>query len=151
MPSFVAASMTVWPFSTWTGRPSISRLMGMSVRGELVADHVRDRRLLGAVAAVLHAAALVVDVVLEFLAEHLHEGARGHRRRVTQRADGAALDVVGEVEQQLQVFLAALPMFDAVDDAIEPAGAFTARRALAAGFLEVEVREALGRAHHAGV
>src|SRR6185369_8486772 len=109
MPSFVAASITVWPFSTCTGLPSISRLMGMSVRRELVADHVRDRRvrMLGAVSAVLHAAALVVDVVLEFLAEHLHEGARGHGRRVPEGADGAALDLVGEVQQQVQVFLAA--------------------------------------------
>src|SRR3954453_1110713 len=100
MPSFVAASITVAPLSTVTGWPSISRLMGMSVRSELVADHVGHRRVrvLGAVAAVLHAAALVVDVVLEFLAEHLHERTRRHGGGVAQRADGAALDVVGEVQ-----------------------------------------------------
>ena len=36
------------------------------------------------------------------------------------------------------------------DHAVQPAGAFAAGRALAAGFLEVEIRQPLQRAHHAG-
>jgi len=40
-------------------------------------------------------------------------------------------------------------VFDAVNDAVHPAGAFAARRALATGFLEIEIREPLQRAHHA--
>src|SRR6476646_897763 len=129
MPSFVAASITVAPLSTVTGLPSISRLMGMSVRRHFVGDLLVGR----AVAAGLHRAALAVDVVLEFLAVHLHEGARRHGRGVPERADGATLDVVGEVEEQVEVFLAAFAVLDAVQDAVEPAGALAAWRALAAG------------------
>src|SRR5690349_10831589 len=140
MPSFVAASITVAPLSTVTGLPSIWRLIGISVCGHLVRDGIRIGVLLrGAVAARLHVAALVADVVLELAPEHLHERPRWHRRRVAERADRAALDVVQEVEQEIQVFHAALAVLDAVQDPVEPAGAFAAWRALPARLLEVEV------------
>src|SRR5688572_3459884 len=162
MPSFVAASMTVAPGATWTDWPSISSVIGlasaglsvgMSVGGELVGHGGRIDPAAGgrAVAAGIHRAALVVDVVLELVAVDLHERAHGHRRGVAQRADRSPLDVVGEVEQQVEVLLPALARLDAVDDAIEPAGALPARRALPAGLLEVEVRQALGGLHHARV
>src|SRR5512142_743652 len=158
MPSFVAASITVAPPSTVTGLPSISSVIALGSAGLSVGIvWASVRRELGevdaggAVAARLHDAALVVDVVLELVAVGLHEGAHGHRRGVSEGADGAPLDVVREVEQQVQVLLAALARLDAVDDAVEPARALAAGRALAARLLEVEVGEALGRLHHAGV
>ena len=49
-------------------------------------------------------ALLVLDVVLEFGPELLHEGAHRHRGRIAERADGAALDVVGHRVQQVDVF-----------------------------------------------
>src|SRR5580765_5305677 len=101
----------------------------------LVGGEFRGIRAGGAVAARLHGAALVVDVVLEFLAEHFHERARGHRRGISQRADGAALDVVGEVEQEVEVLAPPGAVLDAVEYPVEPARAFAARRALPAGFL----------------
>src|SRR5688572_17724189 len=140
MPSLVAASMTVAPGGTCTGLPSISRLMGlasvvMSVGRQLVAHGLRVHLAARgrAVPARLHRAALVVDVVLELVAVDLHERARGHGGGVSERADGAALDLVGEVQEQVEVFLPALARLDAVDDAVEPARALAARRALPAG------------------
>ena len=40
-------------------------------------------------------------------------------------------------------------VLDPVDDAVQPAGALAARRALAAALLEIEVRQALEATHHA--
>src|SRR6187402_2685973 len=98
MASVVAASMTVAPAGTCTDLPSTSSVMGLgsaggvmvSVGRELVGYGLRiDLAARGsAVAAGLHRAALVGDVVLELVAEDLHEGAHRHRGRVAQRADG---------------------------------------------------------------
>ena len=44
-------------------------------------------------------------------------------------------DVVGDAIQQVEVLLRPCAVLDAVDHAVQPAGAFAARRALAAGFL----------------
>ncbi|KAG1438678.1 hypothetical protein G6F57_019745 [Rhizopus arrhizus] len=79
----------------------------------------------------------------------LEEATDGHGGGVTQGADGAAHDVACHVVQQVQIFRTAVTVFDAMHHAIEPAGAFAARRALAAAFLEIEVRQAQERLHHA--
>src|SRR6185312_7858838 len=115
MPSFVAASITVAPLSTVTALPSISRLMGIQSAAIWCATVFESGCCSGVLAARLHVAALVVDVVLELAPEHLHEGARGHGHRVAEGTDGAALDVVREVEQQVEVFHAALAMLDAIE------------------------------------
>uniref|UniRef100_A0A0N4ZLE3 NAD-specific glutamate dehydrogenase n=1 Tax=Parastrongyloides trichosuri TaxID=131310 RepID=A0A0N4ZLE3_PARTI len=73
----------------------------------------------------------------------------GHGGGVTQGADGAAHDVACHVVQEVQIFRTALTVLDAVHHAVEPAGAFAARRALAAAFFEIEVRQAQERLHHA--
>ena len=69
-------------------------------------------------------------------------GTHRHRRRITQGADGAALDVVRHRVEQRQVVGAALAVFDAVNDAPQPARAFAAGSALAAGLVLVEVGQA---------
>ena len=51
--------------------------------------------------------------------------------------------------EQVQVFHAAVAVLDAIDHAPQPAGAFAARRALAAAFVLVEVGQAHQAAHHA--
>src|SRR5436190_1752675 len=122
MPSLVAASITVAPASTSTGRPSISSLMVIVqfprlVPRPLVGCHLVEVRVRRAVTPRLHGAALVLDVVLELLPVHLHEGARGHRRGIPERADGAPLDVIGEVEQQFEVLAPPGSMLDAIEDA----------------------------------
>src|SRR5687768_6400965 len=112
MPSFAAASMTVLPSGTSMPRPSISSSIAMS-------DVMR------------HETALVLDVVLELRAEMLDERAHRHRGGVAERTDRAALDVVGDVVQEVEILALALAVLDTVDHAVEPAGAFSARRALA--------------------
>src|SRR5215470_13103541 len=125
MSSLCAASITVLPPGTCTWRPSISRLTVVLIGSDVVR----------------HEAALVVDVVLELVAEVLDEALHRQRRGVAERADRAAGDVVRDRQQQVEVFVAPLAMLDAVDDAPQPSRAFAARGALAAGFLEVEIRE----------
>src|SRR5215470_14254871 len=132
MSSFCAASMIVLPLSAWTFRPSISTFTGG--RGS---DIVRDQAL------------LVVDVILELVAEMLDEALHRQRRGVAQRTDRAAGDVVGDVHEHVEVLASTLSMLDAVDHAPQPACPFSARRALAAGLGEVEVRQPQERTHHA--
>src|SRR3979490_2810516 len=120
--------MIVLLSGTSTGRPSISRC---------------------AISLISYQALLVVDVVLELFAEMLDEALHRQRRGVAQRADGAAGDVVGHRVQRFQILGPALSMLDAMDHPVQPACAFAAGRALAAGFLEIKIRQALPRAHHA--
>src|SRR5690242_15524352 len=127
VPALSAACMTMLPSGTATLLPSMSTsIMGSDRRrGRVRTDH----------------ALLVLDVVHELVAEVLDHGAHRHGRRVAERADRAALDVVGDRVEQLDVAHAALPVLDAVDHAPQPAGALAARRALAAALVHVEVRE----------
>src|SRR4030095_10232835 len=78
----------------------------------------------------LYQAPLVLDVIFELAAEVLDEALDRQRGGVTERADRAPGDVVGHVIEQCQIFDPALARLDAVHDAIEPSGAFSARSAL---------------------
>src|SRR5687768_18424177 len=82
---------------------------------------------------------LALNMENELVAEVLDEALHRQRRGVAERADSAPGDVVGDVVKELQVLHAALALLDAMHDAVEPAGALAAGRALAAGLLEVEV------------
>src|SRR5262245_59433695 len=124
MPAWLAASMMVAPSATSICFPSM-----LISRGMVALDVVGDEAL------------LVLDVMHELAAEMLDEALHRQRRGVAQRADGAPGDVVGDILEQRQVLHAALPVLDPVHHAVEPAGALAARRALAAGLLEIEVRE----------
>src|SRR5690606_22899740 len=77
-----------------------------------------------------HHAALVLDVVCELVAVMLDETAHRHGGGVAQRTNGAAHDVLRDRIQGFQIFRTALAVFDAVDDAVQPARALAARRAL---------------------
>src|SRR5215468_8113885 len=111
MSSAFAASITVLPGATSTFLPSISRFsIGQA------SDVIR------------HQASLVIDVVLEFVAEVVDEALDRQRCGVAQRTDRASGDVVGNRDQQIEVFVTALAVLDAVDDAPQPSGSFAARR-----------------------
>src|SRR5580698_1149725 len=97
-----------------------------------------------------HQAAAVVYVVLELVAVMLDEALHRPSGGIAEGADGVAFDLLRDVHQHVQVFLPALAVLDALDDPVHPAGAFAARRALAAGFGIVEARDALQHLHHAG-
>jgi hypothetical protein len=52
--------------------------------------------------------------------------------------DSLAFDLPGGTQQQVQIFLASLTFFNALDNALHPAGAFTTGRTLPAGLGVVE-------------
>src|SRR6186713_489123 len=100
-------------------------------------------------AAIRHAH-MMRHVILELIAEVLHEALHGPRRGVAERADRVTLDLVRDVDEHVELLLATLPALDATDDAVHPARAFAAGRALPAGLGVVEARDALENPHHAG-
>src|SRR3569832_1606387 len=91
-------------------------------------------------------ASLVFDVVLDLAAIGSEDALLRHRRRVAQGADGMATDAPCHAIEQFHVFGPTLAVFDAVDHPVHPAGSNAARRAKAAGFLEVEIGQSLQRA-----
>src|SRR5689334_1448067 len=129
IPSLSAASIIVVPWSTSTATPSIS------IFSMLFA---------------LHHALAMLDVILEFWPEVLDKTQHRRGSSITQGADGTAGNVAADISQQIEVFHAPLPLRNPLDHAIQPAGAFTARGALATGFLEEEIGQALQRFYHAG-
>src|SRR5262252_1464764 len=133
MSSLCAASITVLPPGTCTWRPSISRLTVVLIGSDVVRNET----------------ALVVDVVLELVAEVLDEALHRQRSGVAERADRPSGDVVGDREQEIEVLVLALAALDPIHHPPQPAGALAARRALPAGLLEVEIRQPQRRAHHA--
>ena len=86
----------------------------------------------------LHRSA-VLNVMHKFITEMLGKAADGEDGGVGEGADSAACHLVTDGIQQIQVFHAAFAFYDAVDDAVEPAGTFTAGGALTAGFVVVEI------------
>src|SRR5450830_27072 len=92
---------------------------------------------------------LVLDVIFKFFTEILNEGPYWHSRCIAQCANGAALDVVSDRVEHIQVVWTTLPLLDAMYHAVHPACAFTARRTLAARFFKIEVGKAFQRLHHA--
>src|SRR5258706_10790664 len=97
----------------------------------------------------------VLDVVLELVAEQLEgrsQRGRGRRsehadRRLARRPGQPRADVVGHVEEQVQIAGPPIAVDDALQDPLEPRGAFAARRALAAGLPGEEAHDAAARLH----
>src|SRR5438034_4350050 len=95
-------------------------------------------------------AALLAHVVLVLVPELLQGGLGRGDGRVPERAQGLAADRVADVPEDVQVALRALPYLDAVQQPEHPARPLPARRALAAGFVLVEVGQLAGHPDHAG-
>src|SRR5512139_3352542 len=110
--------MIMAPLRALTGTPSTSMLTSSSLIPSCRA------------AARLDDAVAVLDVMLELVPEMSDEALHRPRRRVAERADGVAFDVVGDADEHVDVFFAPLPREDPLQRAVEPAGAFAARRAL---------------------
>src|SRR5207302_10519751 len=124
MPSVFAASITVPPFRTWTALPSISRFNMRNERLFVRRDDARP----------------VIDVMLELRPEMFDEALHRQRGGVAERTNRPALDVICDGSQHVEIFLATLAMLDSVNHSPQPSGTLAARRALAAGFLEIEIR-----------
>src|SRR5262245_13444277 len=134
MPRRSAAWMTVTPSSTSIVWSSIS-ILGMG----------SQRRRLGA-----EGAAAKGGVLLELRTELRREGPGRHGRTVGQGADGVALDVVGHVEEEVDVPGRRAADLEAAQHAGEPPGALAARRALPARLVVEERDHVVQRPHHAG-
>src|SRR5438094_1762946 len=94
-------------------------------------------------------AAAFVDVRLELAAELVHVARHCDRSRLAERAEALAVDPVAHVEQQVELRLDRFARFEPAQDLGHPACPLTARRALAAGLVLVELRDADAELHHA--
>ena len=72
------------------------------------------------------------------------------RRGIAERADRMPLDLLGHVEQHVDLALLRAPDDHALHDAPHPARPFAAGRALAAAFVTVEIGDARNRLHDVG-
>src|SRR5579883_620405 len=132
--------MIISPLRALTGLPLISTLTNSSAMlcrpgSELFLDH---------------AAPAVIDHVFELMPVVLEEALHRPCGRITQRADGMSLDVIGDIDQERQLLAPRLPREHAPEQPVHPARALATGRALAAGFRHVEARDALEHADHAG-
>src|SRR5262249_25829166 len=133
MPARSAATMTVTPSSTSIRLPSISTV-GMGARGcRLRAERTATER----------------GVLLELGTELRDEGARRHRGAVGEGADGVALNVVGQLQQEVDVARGGPAVLETAEYPIEPASPLTAWRALAARLVVEELDQVVERPHHA--
>src|SRR5258705_347763 len=85
--------------------------------------------------AAVQRTALLADVLEELVPVLPGEPAGRPRGRVAQGADGVPLDLIRHGEDGLEVLLLAASFLDLPEQALEPAAAFAARRALAARFV----------------
>src|SRR6266446_1250353 len=111
--------MTSVPGGTLTGAPSIVRVIKPSAICRLPSAHH-------------YGLALACEIGFEFASEFLDPTHDGCRARVRQHADRLAGHVLGEIEQQVEVFRFALPGQNALHDLGGPRGALAALRALRA-------------------
>src|SRR6185312_3472865 len=91
----------------------------------------------------------VFHEIFKLVPETGQEALHRPRRGFAERADRVPLDLAGDRLQAMQIVLRALAVDDARQHAIHPAGAFAARRALAAGLGHVETRDAMADLDHA--
>ena len=80
----------------------------------------------------------------------LDEAPHRHCGGIAEGADGAPLDLVRDLLQQLDILGPALALDEAREHAVEPAGALAAGRALAAGLGIIEARDAAQGLDHVG-
>src|ERR1700716_580104 len=137
--------MIIWPLRALSGTPLTSILTVSSLMG-LCRRRVGCR---GCRVTVDDGAALVLDHVLKLMPEVLQETLHRPRGGIAQRADGVALDAIGDVQQQPEILASPLAGDDSLQHAVEPSRAFAAGCALTAGLRHVKARQALQRAHHA--
>src|ERR1044071_4934428 len=97
-----------------------------------------------------HRAPLLCDVRFKFAAKLAYECARRPGSGITEGADRVARDVARDVENQIQVTLFALAIFDPMQNLLHPVAAFAAWAALAAGLVREESGKVQRGPHHAG-
>src|SRR5579871_3239855 len=129
--------MSMSPFFALTATPSISMLTRSSAMNAVFRAVCRLGRP-RAQGLGDDAPAAVIDHVLELVPVVLEEALHRPCRRVPEGADGVSLDAVRDIEQQAQLVAARLAGQHPLEQAVHPAGALAAGRALAAGLRVVE-------------
>ena len=95
--------------------------------------------------------AVFVDAALQLRPEMADQALDRPGRRVAERADRVAFDLLGHIlEQQSISDSSASPLHHALHHPLHPAGAFAARRALAAALMHVEMRQPRDRRDDVG-
>src|SRR5436190_19395889 len=112
MPTSFAASMRFIPFGAATSLPSIVNLT---------------------------VSAILVAGLFKFAAVIFQERFDRPRGGFAEGADRFAVDVVGDLEQQINILGSAVAGFDAVEHFLHPERALAAGRALAAAFVGVKL------------
>src|SRR5438270_10477974 len=147
MPARSAAEMTTSPGLASMARPStVTVTVSLEVSVCDISTAVSSIRTLA-----------VFDVDEELVAEHAHgrddrggDGRAEHADRCLLWRPGQTRgDVVADVEQEVEVLLAAGALLDAVHHLVEPARALAARRALTARLVVEEAGDAPRRPHRA--
>src|SRR6476661_3789335 len=106
-------------------------------------EHVVERR------RVSERTALLLDVRDELRAELLDIARDRDGRGLSQRTEALAVDAVAHVEQQVELGLQCLTRLEPAQDLRHPARPLTARRALAARLVLVELGDPDAELHHA--
>src|SRR5712691_2702619 len=96
-------------------------------------------------------AVALANVGFVFVAEQLNAADNRAGGGVAKRAERFAADVIADVEQKIEVFLAAVSMFEPVQDFGEPVGSFATGGAFAARFVAVELAHAQHGINDAGI
>ena len=94
-------------------------------------------------------AAALVDVRLELVAELVEVADHRDRVGVAERAQALAVDALGDRDEQVHVGLCAAAVLDLLEDLGQPLRPDSARRALPARLVLVELRHPHGELHHA--
>ena len=95
-------------------------------------------------------AAEIVDAAFDLRAEGADQALHRPRGGVAKRADGVAFDLFGDFQEHVDLALVGAALDHAVEHPPHPAGAFAARRALAAALMLEEVADARDRRDHVG-
>src|SRR5262245_19847024 len=151
MPTACAASTRPVPFGTETWRSSTVTATSSDTSGlrPVVLVHRARREDSLERGLPVERATTEVDVCLVLVAEAVDVAQDGDRVRVAERAEALAHDPVADGEEQVEVGLQASPVLDLLEYLRHPARADTARGALAALLVLVELRHADAELHHA--
>jgi hypothetical protein len=76
-----------------------------------------------------------------------NQSLQGPRKRLAERANRVSLDLLGKLLEHINFALAGLALLEAVHDLVRPLAALATWRALTAGLMVVELREARDGAH----
>src|SRR5258708_7345433 len=87
----------------------------------------------------------------KLLAEQFDAADNRASRRVSQRAERFAADVVADVQEQIEVLLFASAMFQAVENLGQPVGSLAARRTFATRLVAIKLGHTQDGSDHTGI